>query len=101
MKIYIIAPTFTAYFIFIQKLFEYKFIKEASKERQILVLFPEQLRGIKKQIIFLLDGAEKQNPKFKDINQVLQERKGRNTVIGCSPVINQGDFAKLILAASS
>lgn len=92
-KIYIIPGNLNSYFLFIDKLFKYKYIKKVSKELQVLIIHPDQLRGIQGKV-FLLSDAYK-NSQFPQIQLQLQLRAKVLQVFECSPVVSEVDFLKL------
>lgn len=92
-KIYIVPGNVNSYFLFIHRLFMYGYIKHVSKELQVLIIHPEQVRGIYGEV-FVLFGAA-QNDYYSEIRLQLQLRSKVLKVHECSPVISQKDFIQL------
>lgn len=81
-KIYIVPGNLNQYFQFIHRLYMFRLIKKVSKELQVLIIHPDQIKGIQGKV-FVLEGAGK-NEKFAEIFFQLQLRGKVLQVHECS-----------------
>lgn len=94
-KIYIVPGNLNQYFQFIHRLYMFKFIKRVSKELQVLIIHPDQIRGIQGKVLVLTGAYE--NQFYDEIRLQLQLRGKVLQVHECSPEATLKDLSQVFL----